>query len=58
MDIKVGDKVLLTEKVRHAEFRGLCGQVKQVVKTRGVVKIMCENGKRYEALPENIEVVK
>lgn len=57
VNIKVGDNVLLTEKVRHAEFRGLKGNVKKVVKSRGVVEIMCENGKRYRALPENIRVL-
>lgn len=58
MDIRVGDKVLLTEKVRHAEFRGLQGQVQRVIKSRGEVLVMCENGKRYYALPENLKVIK
>lgn len=58
MKIKKGDKVRLTERVRHPEYRGLTGTVKQVIKSRGVVAILCDNGKRYDAFPENIELLR
>ncbi len=48
-----GDRVRLTEKVLHPEFRGLTGTVKRVVKSRGVVTVICDNGKRYDTRPEN-----
>lgn len=57
MEIKQGVRVRLTENVRHAEFRGLTGFVKKIIKSRGVVNVLCDNGKRYDALPENIELV-
>lgn len=50
-----GDRVRLAEKVLHPEFRGLTGTVKKTVKSRGVVTVICDNGKRYDALPENLE---
>lgn len=57
MDVKQGDKVRLTEKVRHEEYRGMTGYVNKVVKSRGVVVVLCENGKRYDAQPENVELI-
>jgi len=52
-----GDRVHLSGKVLHAEFRGLCGTVVRSVKSRGVVVIHCDNGKRYDAFPENVELL-
>lgn len=56
--LKTGERVRLSEKVRHAEFRGVCGTVERTVKSRGVVVVRCDNGKRYDALPENIELLR
>lgn len=53
-----GDKVRLTDKVRHAEYRGMMGTVKKVIKSRNMVAVICDNGKRYDAFPENVEVIK
>ncbi len=50
-----GDRVRLTEKVLHPGFRNVCGTVIKTVKSRGVVVICCDNGKRYEALLKNVE---
>jgi hypothetical protein len=55
--MKIGDKVRLTDKVRHAEYRGLVGTVKKIIKSRGLITVVCENGKRYDAFPENVEVI-
>ena len=52
-----GDRVHLSGKVLHAEFRGLCGTVVRSVKSRGVVVIHCDNGKNYDAFPENVELL-
>lgn len=52
-----GDRVHLSGKVLHAEFRGLRGTVVRSVKSRGVVVIHCDNGKRYDAFPENVELL-
>lgn len=55
--MKAGDKVRLTENVRHAEFRGLTGTIQRVIKSRKIVDVMCDNGKSYGALPENVEII-
>lgn len=52
-----GDRVRLTQGALHPEFRGLTGTVKRVVKSRGVVTVICDNGKCYDALPGNLEVI-
>lgn len=50
-------RVCLTEKVLHPEFRGMTGTVKRVVKSWGVVTVVCDNDKRYDALLGNLEVI-
>ena len=54
---KQGDRVRLKDAVRHAEFRGMCGTVVRTVKSRGVVIIKDDTGNRYDALPENVELI-
>ncbi len=49
-----GERVCLSEKVIHPEFRGLHGTVKRTIKSRGLVNVICDNGQRYDAFPENI----
>lgn len=56
-DICVGMRVRLSDNVLHVGFRGLEGIVKRVVKCRGVVCVLCDNGQRYDALPENVVVL-
>ncbi len=48
-----GDRVVLKE-VRHAEFSGLHGAIKKVIKSRKSYDIVCDNGKLYSALWENV----
>jgi hypothetical protein len=55
--VKQGDRIRLTEKVLHAEFRGLCGTIIKVIKSRGMVAVQCENGKQYHALLKNVETL-
>jgi hypothetical protein len=43
-------------RVRHNDYRGLAGTVKRTVKSRNVVVIQCDNGKLYDANPENLEL--
>lgn len=52
-----GDQVILTDNVRHAEYRGMRGTIKRIVKSRNVITIVCENGEYYDALPENVRRV-
>jgi hypothetical protein len=55
--MQIGDKVRLTDKILHPEYRGLTGTVKKVIKSRGVISVMCNNGKRYDAYPQNVELL-
>jgi hypothetical protein len=55
--MQIGDKVRLTDKVLHPEYRGMTGTVKKVIKSRGVISVMCNNGKRYDAYPQNVELL-
>ncbi|MDR3560505.1 MAG: hypothetical protein P4N59_03545 [Negativicutes bacterium] len=55
--VETDNRVRLTEKVLHEEFRGMTGTVKRFIKSRGVVWVECDNGKRYDAYPENIELI-
>jgi hypothetical protein len=52
-----GDRVRLSNNVLHAEFRGMMGTVKRVIKTRNMVWVECDNGKRYDAFPTNVELI-
>lgn len=52
-----GDKVVLSNKVRHAEFAGLTGTIQRIIKSRGIVVVLCDNGKRYDAFPENVKLI-
>lgn len=55
--MQIGDKVRLTDKVLHPEYRGLTGTVKKIVKSRNVVEVLCNNGKIYRAYPQNVELI-
>lgn len=56
--MQIGDKVRLTDNVLHPEYRGLTGTVKKVIKSRNVINVICDNGKRYDAYPQNVELIK
>lgn len=56
-DFQKGQGVILRDTVRHAEYRGLIGTVKRVVKSRGVVTVNVRlNGCQttYDAFPDNL----
>lgn len=52
-----GAAVRLSDHVLHPEFRGLPGRVVRTVKSRGVVTVACCNGEKYDAFPENVELL-
>ncbi len=45
-----------SENVLHEEFRNLPAVVEKTVKSRRVVVVRLDNGKRYDAFPENVVV--
>jgi len=49
-----GTRVRLSEKAQHPEFRGLTGAVEKFVKSRKVYVIRLDDGRRYDAYPENV----
>ena len=51
-----GDLVMLTT-VRHDSFRGLVGEVRRVIKSRGVLEIRLRDGRFYDAFPGNVTKV-
>ena len=52
-----GERVRLSERVLHPEYRGKVGTVKRTIKTRQVVAVILDGGKEYDARPENLEAV-
>lgn len=52
-----GDIVQLSDDIRHDAFRGMQGCVTKTIKSRGMVVVICDNGQRYEAFPENVTMV-
>ena len=54
---KQGDRIRLRDTVLHIEYRGMLGTVIRAVKSRGVITVEDENGKRYDAYPENVELI-
>ena len=50
----IRERVRLSEKAQHPEFRGLSGVVEEIVKSRKMVVVRLNNGKRYGAYPENV----
>lgn len=60
-DFQVGQRVRLADDVRHAEFRGMIGTVRRLVKSRNVVVVegVTDSGfeKRYDADPGNVEAL-
>ena len=52
-----GAAVRLTENVLHVGYRNLCGRVVRTIKSRGMVTVECENGSRYDAFPQNVELL-
>lgn len=52
-----GCAVRLTEGATHLGFRNLRGHVVRTVKSRRLVRVLCENGELYEAFPENVELL-
>jgi hypothetical protein len=55
--LQVGDRVRLSNNVLHPEFRGIMGTIKKIIKSRNVISVICDNGKRYDALPKNVEFI-
>lgn len=49
------DRVVLA-RVRHEACRGKSGRVEQVVRSRCVIKVRCDDGELYEAAPENLDL--
>jgi hypothetical protein len=49
-----GLRVRLSENVLHAEFRNLPGMVEKTVKSRRVVVVKLDNGRKYDAFPDNV----
>jgi len=54
-DFTKGQRVSLTDGVLHKEYAGQRGTVEKTVKSRGVVCVRLDSGKRYDAKPENVE---
>lgn len=52
-----GERVRLSERVLHPEYRGKVGTVKRTIKTRQMVAVILENGTEYDARPENLEAI-
>ena len=52
----VGKRVALGAGVRHKEYAGLAGVIKKAVKSRNVYTIALDDGRYYDAAPENVEV--
>lgn len=52
-----GERVRLSERVLHPEFRGRAGTVKRTIKSRQMVAVILDGGTEYEARPENLEAV-
>ena len=53
-----GERVRLSERVLHPEFRGQIGTVKRTIKSRQMVAVILDSGTEYEARPENLDAVK
>jgi hypothetical protein len=53
-----GERVRLSERVLHPEFRGQIGTVKRTIKSRQMVAVILDGGAEYDARPENLEAVK
>jgi len=52
-----GDRVRLSENVLHAEFKGILGTIKKIVKTKNIIEVTCDNGKPYRAYLSNVEPI-
>ena len=55
--VQKGDRVQLGPNVRHANFAGLLGKVRGPVKSRQVVTVEVDDGRYYDANPENVQKV-
>lgn len=52
-----GERVRLSDRVLHPEFRGLVGTVKRTVKSRQIAEVVLDGGEEYGSRPENLEVI-
>jgi hypothetical protein len=52
-----GERVRLSERVLHPEFRGQSGTVKRTIKSRQMVTVILDSGTEYGARPENLEAI-
>lgn len=52
-----GAPVRLTENVLHVGYRNRRGRVVRTIKSRGMVMVECENGQRYDAFWQNVELL-
>jgi hypothetical protein len=52
-----GERVRLSDRVLHPEFRGQTGSVKRTIKSRQMVDVILDNGEVYGARPENLEAI-
>jgi len=55
-DFKQGIRVCLKSTVRHADVAGQLGTVERIVKSRKMVVVRLDSGRRYDAFPENVEM--
>jgi hypothetical protein len=53
-----GERVRLSERVLHPEYRGKVGTVKRTIKSRQMVAVILDSGTEYDARPENLEAVR
>lgn len=56
-DFKTGDRVQLGPDVLHKTYAGVTGTVKKTVKRRNVIVVVCDDGKSYDAYPENVIII-
>lgn len=52
-----GERVRLSERVLHPEYRGQAGIVKRTIKSRQMVAVILDSGTEYDARPENLEAI-
>lgn len=49
---------VVMSRVCHADVKGQTGTAKRYIKSRNVVEVELSNGTRYDAIPNNLDVVK
>lgn len=52
-----GERVRLSDRVLHPEYRGKVGTVKRTIKSRQIVTVVLDSGEEYGSRPENLEAM-